>query len=86
MLKRAVTWDEFMCSGKAISFKKMNGAIVSAPGMIGVEMTQEQFEDFAQKNMEKISFRYIPWYMPLSSENEVVEALEQGERVRIYIK
>ena len=50
------------------------------------EMTQEQFEDFAQKNMDKISFRYIPWYMPLSSENEVVEALEQGERVRIYIK
>lgn len=49
-------------------------------------MTQEQFEDFAQKNMGKVAFRYIPWYMPLSSENEVVEALEQGERVRIYIK
>lgn len=64
----------------------MNGAIVSAPGMIGVEMTQEQFEDFAQKNMGKVAFRYISWDLPLSSENEVVEALEQGERVRIYIK
>ena len=49
-------------------------------------MTQEQFEDFAQKNMGKIAFRYIPWDLPLSSEKEVVEALEQGERVKIYIK
>ena len=36
--------------------------------------------------MGKVAFRYVPWDLPLSSENEVVEALEQGERVRIYIK
>ena len=84
MMKRAVTLDELKHSGKYVSFNRLDGATVWEDEK-EIEMSMEEFDDYYYKKLYNGGIKYRINYTLLKTEKEIVEAMDSGKSVRIYI-
>lgn len=84
MMKRAVTFEELNHSGKHVSFKRIDGAEVVEDGK-RITMSTEDFSEYLRKKMYEGGCRYRILYTPLETEADVIEALDGGKSLKIYI-
>ena len=83
MMKRAVTLDE-LHYGKYVSFNRIDGATVFEDGK-EIEMTMEEFDSYFYEKLYNGGIRYRINYTFLENENDIIEAYDNGNAVRIYI-
>lgn len=84
MMKRAVTLEELRYSGKYISFNRIDNVTVYENEK-EIEMTMEEFDSYFYKQLYNGGIRYRINYTLLETEEDIVEALDNGKSVRIYI-
>ena len=84
MMKKAVTLEELRHSGKYVSFNRIDGTEVEVDGK-WIVMSIEEFREYSRKKMYEGGCRYRILYTLLETEDEIVEALDSGKSVRIYI-
>ncbi len=84
MMKRAVTFEELRHSGKYISFNRVDGATVYEDEK-EIEMTIEEFDSYYYKKLYNGGIRYRINYTLLETEEGIINALNSGKPVRIYI-
>ena len=84
MLKRAVTFDELMHSGKYISFDRVDGAEVEENGKM-ISMSLKDFTEYLWDKMYNGGCTYRMNYTFLNGEKKIVDAFDSGAAVRIYI-
>lgn len=84
MMKRAVTMDELMHSGKYISFEKYDSVTVWEDEK-EIEMTLKEFNVYFYEKLYNGGIKYRINYILLNTEEELVEAIDNGSSVRIYI-
>ena len=84
MMKRAVTLEELYHLGKYVSFKRIDGAEVEENGK-RITMVAEEFSEYLHKKIYEGGFRYRILYTTLETEADIIEALDGGKSVKIYI-
>ncbi len=84
MMKRAVTFEELNHLGKYVSFKRIDGAEVEENGK-RVTMPTEEFTEYLDKRLYESGFRYKIIYTTLETEADIIEAIDGGKSVKIYI-
>lgn len=84
MIKRAVTLEELRDSGKHVSFNRVDGITVYEDEK-EIEMTMEEFDSYYYKKLYNGGIRYRINYTLLETEEYIVNALDSGKPVRIYI-
>lgn len=84
MMKRAIAFEELNHLGKYVSFKRIDGAEVVENGK-RITMSTENFSEYLRKKMYEGGCRYRILYTPLETEADVIEALDGGKSLKIYI-
>ncbi len=84
MMKRAITLEELRNSGKYVSFNRIDGFTVYEDEK-DIEMTMEEFDSYCYKKLYNGGFRYRIHCTLLKTEEDIVNALDSGKSVRIYI-
>ncbi len=85
MMKKAVTLEELKHSGKYVSFNRVDGATVYEDEK-EIEMTMEEFDSYYYKKLYNGGIRYRINYTLLETEEDIVNALDSENPVRIYIR
>jgi len=76
--------DELMHSGKYISFEKYDSVTVWEDEK-EIEMTLKEFNVYFYEKLYNGGIKYRINYIWLNTEEELVEAIDNGSSVRIYI-
>lgn len=85
MMKKAVTYDKLIHSGKYVSFNRIDSATVFENDK-PVEMTMKEFDDYFYKKLySNAGIRYRINYTLLETEDEIIKAFDDGNSVRVYI-
>ena len=85
MLKKSVTYDELIHSGKYVSFNRIDGVTVFENDK-PTEMTMKEFDDYFYKKLySNARIRYRINYTFLETEDDVIKAFDDENSVRIYI-
>ena len=85
MLKKSVTYDELIHSGKYVSFNRIDGVTVFENDK-PTEMTMKEFDDYFYKKLySNARIRYRINYTFLEMEDDVIKAFDDENSVRIYI-
>lgn len=84
MLKRAVTFDELKQSGKYVSFDRIDGATVYEDDK-EIKMSMKEFDSYFYKKLYHGGIKYRINYTPLNNEKDIVNTLDNGDSVKIYI-
>lgn len=84
MMKRAVTFEELIHSGKYVSFNRVDGVTVFEDGK-EIEMSLEEFDSYYYKKLYNGGIRYRINYTLLKTEEEIVESFDNGFSIKIYI-
>ncbi len=84
MMKRSVTLEELKHSGKYVSFNRVDGVTVYEDEK-EIEMTIKEFDSYYYKKLYNGVIRYRTHYTLLKTEEDIVNVLDNGKPVRIYI-
>ena len=84
MMKRAVTFEELNHLGKYVSFKRIDGAEV-VENEKRITLSTEDFSEYLRKKMYEGGCRYRILYTTLETETDIIEAIDGGKSVKIYI-
>ena len=84
MKKKAITFNELKCSGEYITFNRIDGVTVYEDGK-EIKMTMKEFNDCFYKKLYNGGIKYRINYTLLNTENDVVNALDNGFSIRIFI-
>ena len=85
MLKKSVTYDELIHSGKYVSFNRIDGVTVFENDK-PTEMTMKEFDDYFYKKLySNARIRYRINYTFLEMEDDVIKAFDDENSERIYI-
>ena len=84
MMKRAVTFEELNHLGKYVSFKRIDGAEV-VENEKRFTLSAEEFSEYLHKKIYEGGFRYRILYTTLETEADIIEAIDGGKSVKIYI-
>ena len=83
MYKKAVSFEDFK-RNNYVTFHRLDGVTVYE-GITENQMTMQEFNDYASKHLRLGGMHYRLNYTRLDTENEVIAALDNGSRLRIYI-
>lgn len=85
MLKKAVSFDKLMHSEKYVTFNRIDSVtVLNADGEF--KMSSKEFSTYLFEHIYKDGgVRYRTNYTLLKTEKEVVEALDTGKSIEIYI-
>ena len=83
MYKKAVSFEDFK-RNNYVTFHRLDGVTVYE-GITEKQMTMQEFNDYASKHLRLGGMHYRLNYTRLDTENEVIAALDNGSRLRIYI-